>query len=157
MLSFFRQKSNYRPNAAVIVTDGKGKILLCQRENDKKYFQSVQGGVDAGETAEQAARREIKEEIGLDPDQYEFKASLLGKQTYDWPLEVQNGRKDDFVGQEQSFFLAEVDPGVEFDLDYHHREFSNVRWGTPEELLKKAWPPKRPLLEKALKGFGLLD
>ncbi len=140
----------------VIVTDGNGRVLLCRRMSDSTNVQGVQGGIDPGETAEQAARREIKEEIGLDADQYEFKARLLETFRYDWPEEMINNR-DDYIGQEQTYFLIEVDPDVKFDLDYHHREFKKVWWGTPEELVKKAWPPKRPIFKAVLKGFDLLD
>ena len=52
----------------VVVTDGEGRVLLIQRANDP-YGGSwaLPGGfVDVGETVENAAVREAKEETGLD-------------------------------------------------------------------------------------------
>ncbi len=149
---------NYRNNAAVIVTDGKGRVLLCYREESPGDAQTVQGGIDEGETPEIAARRELVEELGIRDDQYEFKAYLLGTHKYDWNAEVRARLKDTgFIGQDQHFFLAEVDEGVEFDLDFHEREFDRVEWGTPERMIEEAWEAKRPGLKAALQGFGLFD
>lgn len=150
-------KPNYRPNAAVIVVNENGQVLLCYRVDVPEYTQTIQGGIDEGETPEEAARREIKEEIGINADQFEFKAYLLGTHKYDWTPEIVERLKESgFTGQEQHFFLAEVDSGVEFDLDFHEREFSKVEWGTPKELIDGAWENKKPGLTAALKGFGLL-
>lgn len=150
-------KKNYRPNAAVIVTDGQGRVLLCYRVDMPGYAQSVQGGIDEGESPEEAARREMMEEIGVGGDQFEFKDRLAKTYKYDWTPEiVEKYKHTGYIGQEQHFFLAEVDPQVEFDLDHHHREFSRVEWGTPRELMEGIWPAKKSGFRAALKGFGLL-
>ena len=154
--------STYRPNAAVIVTDGNRRVLLCERADMPGAVQVVQGGIDEGETAEQAARREVWEEIGLTNEQYDLIDSLPEPLRYTWPPEVREKfwknkpELQDNVGQEQSFFLARVAPDTTFVLDAHHREFSTVKWGTPQELVDGCWEYKRRVLEQALKGFGLL-
>ncbi len=154
---FFKPKEKYRPNAAVIVSDGNGKVLLCRRLGKRTTYQTVQGGIDKGETAEQAARRELQEELGLKPNQFEITAALLGKHRYSWARAYRKSiPHPKYVGQEQEFFLAVVSKKTKFDLDAHHREFEEVYWGTPEELIKKSWRNKRPILRKALKGFGLI-
>lgn len=56
--------------ARVVVTDESGRFLLQKRAKDIKMYPgcwdtSASGHVDEGETAEQAAHRELKEEIGL--------------------------------------------------------------------------------------------
>ncbi len=147
----------YRPNAAVIVTDGSGRVLLCQRLDDPENIQAVQGGIDDGEAVQQAAERELYEELGITPEQFEFKQALIDTHRYDWTPEFQKKiAHTGLVGQEQTFFLAQVDPDVAFDLDIHHREFEKVWWDSPEEMVAKAWPPKRPGLQAALTAFGLL-
>lgn len=151
-------EKRYRPNVAVIVTDGEGRVLLCER-NDGIYsqVQTVQGGIDEGESPLQAATREIQEEIGITPDQFLITAELPGTFIYEWP-EVYSGRAKyaQYSGQEQKYFLAEVAPDVVFDITTHAQEFANVYWGTPQELAEKCWEAKRPGITAALRGFGLL-
>jgi ADP-ribose pyrophosphatase YjhB (NUDIX family) len=55
------------PNLAVdMIIEYKGKLVLIQRKNPP-YGHALPGGfVDVGETVEQAAKREAKEETNLD-------------------------------------------------------------------------------------------
>ncbi len=154
--------SIFRPNAAVIVTDGNGRVLLCERADMPGAVQTVQGGIDEGETPEQAARRELSEEIGLANGQFELVASLPEPIRYKWPDDVRarfvakTASHIDYDGQEQYFFLVRVAPDVTFRLDTDTREFSRVRWGTPRELVDGAWEYKRPVLASALTQFGMI-
>ncbi len=150
-------KPGYRPNAAVIVTNELGQVLLCERSDRPGTIQTVQGGIDPGEKPQQAAKRELMEELGLMPSDYELIASLLETTVYDWSRKVQNQlAKTGFKGQEQYFFLAKVASTVEFHLNFHEREFCRVWWGSADDLLRLSWSVKRPGIEKAMKGFGLL-
>lgn len=61
--------SLYRVAArAVIVKDGQ---LLLVKEKDDDYFSTPGGGVDYGETMQEALTRELQEETGLIPGEYE--------------------------------------------------------------------------------------
>lgn len=56
--------------AGIIIKDGK--ILLMRRvKNGEEYFVFPGGGVEEGETQEDALKREIKEEVNLDVNNYE--------------------------------------------------------------------------------------
>ena len=153
-------EKRYRPNVAIIVTDGQGRVLSCRRAKPTyQTVQTVQGGIDPGETAEQAARRELQEELGITDADYELLARAPGVYRYDWPSEYLASipqEKNDYVGQDQHFFLARVPSNTPFRLDAHYREFSEVWWGTPQELVDRAWEGKRPGIEAALRFFGLL-
>jgi mutator protein MutT len=71
--------------AAAFVLDAKGQVLFIRRAKDPgKGKLAVPGGfIDAGETAEEAVRREIREEVNLNlrsvrylcsrPNQYPYK------------------------------------------------------------------------------------
>ena len=69
MISNERQKPEYRSNIAAFVMDSKNKFLFCHRNDVElwtKGFQVPQGGIEEGESLEEALSRELKEEIGLD-------------------------------------------------------------------------------------------
>lgn len=53
------------PSASAIVTDEHGRILLVKRR-DNTLWALPRGGHDIGESIEQTAVREVKEETGLD-------------------------------------------------------------------------------------------
>lgn len=53
------------PSASAIVTDEQGRVLLVKRR-DNTLWALPGGGHDIGESIEQTAIREVKEETGLD-------------------------------------------------------------------------------------------
>ena len=55
----------YQENVAAILRNARGEILICERVSVKGAWQFPQGGVDEGETLEQAMVREVWEEIGV--------------------------------------------------------------------------------------------
>lgn len=150
----------FRANVAVVVTDGHGRVLLCERI-DEKYsgtLQTVQGGIDPGESVTEAAVREMGEELGIDPGDITVLGVMEEKFCYKW--EDAYLAKFPFsktIGQEQQFVLAMIDPGTVMKLDAHHQEFSRVWWGSPLELLEGSWERKKPGLMAALRFFDLLD
>lgn len=77
----------YRPNVAGMMVRQDGKLLICERSGQKGAWQFPQGGIDPGETALEAVRREIGEEVGFLPSQYDIVESRKGY-CYDYPPEV---------------------------------------------------------------------
>ena len=57
----------YRPNAGIIIFNRQGKLLWCKRKTGDGW-QFPQGGIDDGESAEQAIVRETYEEVCLNED-----------------------------------------------------------------------------------------
>lgn len=146
---------------AVIVTDGNGHVLLCERTETpfEGKVQTVQGGIDRGETVREAGAREMYEEIGVEEGQFEILAESEKKYRYEWPEEYRKtlSLTNPYIGQEQQFLLVKVAPDTAFRFDRDaHQEFKSVRWGMPEELVRGAWESKQPGLLGALKEFGFL-
>ena len=59
-----------RLNVAAVLFGNEGKMLITQRSATKKYLPNVWhipgGQIDAGETVEEALKREVKEELDLE-------------------------------------------------------------------------------------------
>ena len=50
----------------VIYAKDTGRVLMLQRRDEPDFWQSVTGSLEEGETASQAAVREVKEEVAID-------------------------------------------------------------------------------------------
>lgn len=67
-----------KARAAVIIPYNDNLILIHRVKKDDEYYTIPGGGIEEGETPEEAAIREIKEEIGIDvvlsEKHYEFES-----------------------------------------------------------------------------------
>ena len=69
------------PHSVVLLFNENNEILLEERLDDG-YFDFPGGGMDLGETAEEAASRELLEETGLIADELEFFKVYTGEITH---------------------------------------------------------------------------
>ncbi len=151
-------QERYRSNAALLLTDGHGRVLCCER-HDEMYgdaLQIVQGGIDPRETVLDAALREASEELGIDPSIITILGVMDEKFRYRWDDAYITKFPGGFVGQEQQYVFGQIEPGTPMNLDAHHREFVRVFWGTPQQLIEGSWEMKRQGIIAALQYFELL-
>jgi 8-oxo-dGTP diphosphatase len=64
----------YRLSVKAIVVDDK-KLLMVQ-ERDDEWWGLPGGGIDYGENNDQALRRELHEELGVDPQQIQYDSRI---------------------------------------------------------------------------------
>ncbi|MGL5836906.1 MAG: RNA pyrophosphohydrolase [Sphingorhabdus sp.] len=150
----------YRPCAGIMLANRDGKIFVGQRidspENDA--WQMPQGGIDKGEEPEEAAFREMGEEIGIGAEHVDLLARSREEYFYDLPPELKGniwgGR---YRGQRQWWFLMRF-KGDDSDIDIatEHAEFSRWKWAEAEEVPKLIVPFKRRLYEGVMAEFGEL-
>ena len=100
------QEKKYRPNVAIIVLAPtypfECKLLIAQRNDIKGVWQFPQGGIDEGESPEDAMFRELKEEIGT--NKVEIISQYPQWLSYDFPENI--AKKMRFDGQNQKYFLV---------------------------------------------------
>ena len=141
----------YRLNAAAILQRTDGRILICERLREPGSWQFAQGGVDPGETMEQALVREMEEELSLQPGDY---LVITRKGPYRY-LFGRGRKKKGFDGQEQTYFLTLMTcPETKINVRTPHQEFQRARWIHPEEF-DLCWLPdfKREVYRAVLFDF----
>ncbi len=94
-------EGKFRPNVALLLERGDGKIFVAERVDRHGAWQFPQGGVDAGESPGDALQREVKEEIGLGPETYLI---IEQREGYCYIFQDVHRKKDDFKGQEKTYF-----------------------------------------------------
>ena len=142
----------YRPNVAAILQRPDGRVLIGQRSDHPESWQFPQGGVDQGESLEDALRREVREETGFAPGAYRIIART-GPHRYEFPS---GPDKRGFDGQEQTYFLcglAAAEPPP-FDPAKTCGEFLAIRWVPVENFpVGLAHPMKHQVYRDVLGRF----
>src|SRR3990167_11423886 len=98
----------FRPNVGIILANEFGQVLWAKRIGHNAW-QFPQGGIQHGETPEQAMYRELREEVGLMPEHVQ----ILGR-TRDWMrYEVPQSwskreSRGGYRGQKQIWFLLRL-------------------------------------------------
>ena len=156
---------NFRPNVAAVILNQRGdKILMFHRvDGRRKGWQFPQGGVDAGETEEQAILRELNEEIGTNDVKILKQSSRRTR--YQFPKAVikrmqQKNRWRQYWGQEQRWFLVQLNHGTEtlsLSNKGHKQEFDRFQWMRPKVGLRKVVRFKRKAYRKGLKRLGVIS
>ncbi|ABC63508.1 RNA pyrophosphohydrolase [Erythrobacter litoralis] len=151
----------YRQCAGVMLANREGLVFAAQRIDSKNLgaWQMPQGGIDPGETQQEAAMRELEEETGVSADLADVIARMPYPVRYDLPEELQGklwgGR---YRGQEQHWFLARF-TGTDADIDiaaHNPPEFSEWKWVEPDELPRLIVPFKREVYRAVVKEFRSL-
>ncbi len=147
----------YRPCVGIMLINKDGLVFVGHRSNttESAGWQMPQGGIDKGEAPEDAARRELLEEVGTS------KVEIIGETqdwlTYDLPShlvgQIWKGR---YRGQRQKWFaMSFLGVDRDIDLDHHtHPEFSDFKWVELAALPGLIIEFKRPVYEALVQEFA---
>jgi putative (di)nucleoside polyphosphate hydrolase len=116
-------------------------------------WQFPQGGIDRGETPEQAMFRELHEEVGLHPQHVQVLARTRDWLRYEVPDRfIRRDARGHYKGQKQIWFLLQL-VGHDWDLNLRatdHPEFDAWRWNEYWVPLDVVVEFKRGVYEMAL-------
>ncbi len=142
---------SWRENVAAIVLDAAGRVLLGLGTGRNAYWHFPQGGVAAGESLEDALRRELQEEVALAPASCHIIAAYGGLR---YRYRKNNDKHARWRGQQQTYMLVlchgEMPPTDCSGTD----EFCALTWVPWQELTPELFAPfKRKVVEKVLAHF----
>lgn len=101
-------KQGFRPNVGIILCNSKGQVLWARRIGQDAW-QFPQGGIQDGETPEEALFRELEEEVGLSAQHVQILGSTKGWLRYRLPRHmVRHGSRPLCIGQKQKWFLLKL-------------------------------------------------
>jgi putative (di)nucleoside polyphosphate hydrolase len=158
----------YRPCVGVMALNKAGLVWAGHRiqaadgelEDEAHLWQMPQGGIDRGETALEAAKRELYEETGI------RSASLIEEApdwiNYDLPAHLIGvALRGKYRGQSQKWFAFRFE-GHDSQIAInpppggHAPEFDQWEWKVMSDLPKLIVPFKRGLYEEVVRVFGHL-
>jgi putative (di)nucleoside polyphosphate hydrolase len=128
-------REGYRPNVGIVLLNGSNEVFWGKRVGQHSW-QFPQGGIQHGESPEEAMYRELHEEVGLLPEHVQIIGRTRDWLRYDVPEEflrrqtANRMQRASYRGQKQIWFLLRL---TGHDSDIHlrateHPEFDAWRW-----------------------------
>jgi putative (di)nucleoside polyphosphate hydrolase len=148
----------FRPNVGIVVANDHGQVLWARRVGGRDAWQFPQGGINRGESPEEALYRELHEEVGLEPESVEVLGSTRGWLRYRLPRRfIRKGQNPVCIGQKQKWFLLRIlagDDAVRLDLN-DKPEFDHWQWVSYWYPLNQVISFKREVYRRAMKELVL--
>ena len=151
-------RDGYRPNVGIILASKTGQVLWAKRAG-QDVWQFPQGGINHGETPEDAMYRELNEELGLERVHVEILGVTREWLHYRLPQRYIRRRKGRVcIGQKQKWFVLRLvgeESLVRFDLTLR-AEFDGWRWVDYWHPLSEVIELKREVYHSALHELAVL-
>lgn len=144
----------YRPCVGLMLLNRDNQVFVAKRIDTRaEAWQMPQGGIDEGETPQQAAMREMREEIGT--DNAEIIAESNGWLEYDLPPHlIPNLWDGQYRGQKQKWFaLRYLGQDSDINIATETPEFLEWKWVVMQELPDLIVPFKRELYTRLVQEF----
>lgn len=145
----------FRANVGIIICNKSGQVFWARRYGQHSW-QFPQGGIDKGETAEEAMYRELNEEVGLTQKDVKIEAVSRNWLRYKLPKRlVRKGTDPVCIGQKQKWFLLSL-TCKESDVDLAatgHPEFDDWRWVSYWYPIRNVVSFKRDVYRRMMQEF----
>ena len=146
----------YRPNVGIVICNRQGQVMWARRYGQHSW-QFPQGGINPGESAEQAMYRELFEEVGLSRKDVRILASTRNWLRYKLPKRlVRWDTKPVCIGQKQKWFLLQL-IGSDADVNMQTSstpEFDGWRWVSYWYPVRQVVSFKRDVYRRVMKEFA---
>ncbi|MGE4260188.1 RNA pyrophosphohydrolase [Shewanella fodinae] len=146
----------FRANVGIIICNKIGQVMWARRFGQHSW-QFPQGGVDEGESVEEAMYRELYEEVGLKPEHVQILMSTRSWLRYRLPKRlVRQDSQPVCIGQKQKWFLLQLksqDSTVNLSAS-GHPEFDDWRWVSYWYPVRQVVSFKRDVYRKVMKEFA---
>jgi putative (di)nucleoside polyphosphate hydrolase len=149
-------KAGYRYGVGIILVNDRREVFFAKRIG-MAAWQFPQGGMQENETPEQTMYRELKEEIGLEPEDVEILACTRRWLRYRLPGRlVRHYAKPLCIGQKQKWFLLRLaNQQAVVNLSANNDpEFDSWAWVSYWYPLRQVVTFKRRVYVMALKEFA---
>jgi len=122
----------YRKSVVGFIINDENQVLLVNKAGESDYWGLPQGGIDSGESDDNAILREIKEETNIS------KIDILGKfeniYKYKWP----NGyTHSGYKGQKQTLYILKFN-GKDSEIKLSPWELKDWKWIEIDKLVSES-------------------
>lgn len=147
----------YRPNVGIIINNHKGDVLWARRIGCNDAWQFPQGGINRGESPEDALYRELNEEVGLKASDIKILDATRDWLKYRLPKHMVRSKQNPVcIGQKQKWFLLELlsdDSAIKLDttdaIEFDHWQWVSY-WYPADQVISF----KRNVYRRALKALS---
>jgi len=151
-------KNGYRANVGIVLINQQKELFFAKRKYQSGW-QFPQGGIQLGETPENAMYRELLEEIGLTKNDTELLSESSRWYQYKIPkkhLRKSKKGKPFVIGQKQKWFLLKLkgsDEAISLANISKFQEFDKWRWVDPALPAMQVIGFKQQVYEQVLTEF----
>ena len=136
---------HFRAGVVAVVRRSNGDVMAFERADLPGQWQLPQGGIEDGESIDDAVWRELREETGLGLDDVRLVDQHPEWTIYEFP---ERPRRSQLGKVHRWFFFEVVDSSIEPTPD--GREFTAWRWISPADLLVEVADFRRAAYERML-------
>ena len=151
-VSAMLDRDGYRPNVAIVIVNGKNQVFWGKRIREHSW-QFPQGGINPGETPEQAMYRELHEEVGLSGHHIKILGRTRDWLRYEVPQHwIKREWRGSYRGQKQIWYMLRL-TGRDNDVSLRatdRPEFDAWRWHDYWIPLESVIEFKREVYRRAL-------
>ncbi len=145
----------YRPCVGIMLLSAEGRVFVGKRiDQTLEAWQMPQGGIDPGESPNDALIREMDEEIGT-------RKGVILRENPEWlnydlpPHLIGSALQGRYRGQTQKWFaLRFAGNDSDINLKTAHPEFNEWKWVNASELPALIVPFKREIYARVIAAFA---